>query len=66
MWKRILMTPAMVMGCIKMRPLYPLYMRWGVTKLQVADLAGAQTSCCVQTGRLTQGERLRSVDGGQE
>ncbi|KAG8326679.1 hypothetical protein J6590_035777 [Homalodisca vitripennis] len=24
------------------RPLYPLYMRWGVTKLQVADLAGAQ------------------------
>ncbi|KAG8287608.1 hypothetical protein J6590_033178 [Homalodisca vitripennis] len=24
-------------------PLYPLYMRWGVTKLQVADLAGAQS-----------------------
>ncbi|KAG8297449.1 hypothetical protein J6590_036239 [Homalodisca vitripennis] len=24
------------------RPLYPLYMRWGVTKLQVADLAGSQ------------------------
>ncbi|KAG8254925.1 hypothetical protein J6590_105323, partial [Homalodisca vitripennis] len=25
-----------------LRPLHPLYMRWGVTKLQVADLAGAQ------------------------
>ncbi|KAG8304070.1 hypothetical protein J6590_103057, partial [Homalodisca vitripennis] len=24
------------------RPLYPLYVRWGVTKLQVADLATAQ------------------------
>ncbi|KAG8322377.1 hypothetical protein J6590_024724 [Homalodisca vitripennis] len=30
------------LGFCTVRPLYPLYMRWGVTKLQVADLAGAQ------------------------
>ncbi|KAG8254213.1 hypothetical protein J6590_011906 [Homalodisca vitripennis] len=28
---------------VNITPLYPLYMRWGATKLHVADLAGAQT-----------------------
>ncbi|KAG8307610.1 hypothetical protein J6590_016052 [Homalodisca vitripennis] len=36
------------LGFCTVRPLYPLYMRWGVTKLQVADLAGAQSLSAIE------------------